>query len=151
MRAPALSLFAALALLGGPGAIAQTATKPAAEPPAATAPATPAAPTGGEWYMRQATDTRASRLIGTTVKNDAGETVGDINEVLLSRDGRVAAVVIGVGGFLGIGEREVAVTYGALRVSHDSNGKVTASMNATKDSLKAAPAWTWSDDAKRAQ
>jgi sporulation protein YlmC with PRC-barrel domain len=134
-------------MFGVPAAYAQTTTVPRTDAPAVTSPA----PAGGQWYSRQATDSRASKLIGTTVKNDAGETVGDINELLITRDGRIAAVVIGVGGFLGIGEREVAVNYSALRISHDANANMTVSMNTTKDSLKAAPAWNWADDAKRAK
>ena len=148
MRTSVISIAAALAILGAPAAFAQTTTAPGTDAPATV---NNPAPAGGQWYSRQATDSRASALIGTTVKNDAGETVGDINELLISRDGRIAAVVIGVGGFLGIGEREVAVNYTALRISHDSNAKMTVSLNTTKDSLKAAPAWNWADDAKRAK
>lgn len=150
MRASAISIAAALAMLGAPAAFAQTTTVPRTDTPSATV-TTPAPTADGVWYTRQATDTRASKLIGTTVKNDAGETVGDINEILLRRDGKISAVVIGVGGFLGLGEREVAVNYSALRVSHDASANLTVSINATKDSLKAAPAWNWTDDAKRAK
>jgi len=63
--------------------------------------------------------------------------------VILNKDGKVAAAVIGVGGFLGMGEHEVAMSFESLRLSQDSNGKLLVVFNATKDSLKAAPAWTW--------
>ena len=53
------------------------------------------------WYSRQGNEMRASKLIGTTVQNDADESIGKINEVVLGKDGKVAAVVVGVGGFLG--------------------------------------------------
>jgi sporulation protein YlmC with PRC-barrel domain len=49
------------------------------------------------WYTHQANDMRASKLIGTKVVNASNENVGDINEIVLSKDGKVAAVVIGVG------------------------------------------------------
>jgi sporulation protein YlmC with PRC-barrel domain len=88
----------------------------------------------------------ASKLMGTTVVNDANESIGKINEVVLSKDGKVAAVVIGVGGFLGVGEREVAVNFESLRIAQDSNNKTTVSLNATKDSLKSAPEWQWIGD-----
>jgi sporulation protein YlmC with PRC-barrel domain len=106
-------------------------------------------PTSGgrsQWYTQHGNELRASKLIGTTVQNNANESIGKINEVVLSKDGKVAAVVIGVGGFLGMGEREVAVTFEALRIAQDSNNKTTVSLNATKDSLKAAPEWQWIGD-----
>lgn len=58
---------------------------------------------------------RASRLEGVNVYNQNNERIGDISEVLLNREGQVEAVVIGVGGFLGIGERSVAVPYNAIQ------------------------------------
>jgi hypothetical protein len=58
---------------------------------------------------------RASRLEGVNVYNDRNERVGEINEVLVNQQGQVEAVVIGVGGFLGIGQRDVAVPFNALR------------------------------------
>jgi hypothetical protein len=104
----------------------------------------PSASGPAQYYRANAADYRASKLIGTSVKNDANETIGSINEILLSNDGKVAAVIIGVGGFLGMGEREVAVSYPSLRISHDTNGKTVVMMpTATKDSLKAAPEWKW--------
>lgn len=58
---------------------------------------------------------RASKLEGLNVYNQDNEKIGDINEVLVDRQGRVEAVVIGVGGFLGLGERSVAVPFEALQ------------------------------------
>jgi len=86
---------------------------------------------------------RASKLIGTGVVNTANERVGEINEIVLGNDGKVAAVVVGVGGFLGIGEREVAVNYDSLRMNRDANNNLVITVNATKDALNAAPAWRW--------
>jgi sporulation protein YlmC with PRC-barrel domain len=95
------------------------------------------------WYSPQPDQMRASKLIGTGVVNTANERVGEINEVVLGKDGKVAAIIIGVGGFLGIGEREVAVNYDSLRMNRDSNNNLVVTVNATKDTLKAAPAWRW--------
>ncbi len=58
---------------------------------------------------------RASQLEGVDVYNVRNENIGDINEVLIDRQGKVEAIVIGVGGFLGIGDRNVAVPFNALR------------------------------------
>ena len=78
----------------------------------------------------------------------ANETVGDINDLVLDKDGKVVAVIVGVGGFLGIGEREVALDYSSLNVKYDPSamtnaGATTIQVNATKESLKNAPAWAW--------
>jgi hypothetical protein len=93
----------------------------------------------------------ASKLIGTNVKNQANETIGEINELILDKDGKVAAVVVGVGGFLGIGQREVALDYKSLNIKYDPNamtdaGATTVMVNATKESIMSAPAWTWNRD-----
>ena len=86
----------------------------------------------------------ASKLIGTRVNNEAGERIGEVNEIVLSKGGKVAAVVIGVGGFLGMGEHEVAVKFESLRLTQDANNNTVVALSATKDSLKAAPEWRWS-------
>jgi hypothetical protein len=103
-----------------------------------------------QFYTRQTGEVRASSLIGATVRNDKDESIGEINELILNKDGQVAAAVIGVGGFLGIGEREVAVDFKSLRIEQDPNamtnrGSINVKMAATKDSLKNAPAWSWGD------
>ncbi|MCY1665113.1 PRC-barrel domain-containing protein [Rhizobium sp. SL86] len=59
---------------------------------------------------------RVSDLEGKTVYGSEGENIGEINDVLVSQDGSVNAVIIGVGGFLGIGEKDVAVQMSALQL-----------------------------------
>ena len=64
--------------------------------------------------------------------------VGDVKDVLLSQDGKVSALIISVGGFLGMGEKDVAVPFNAVK--HTSkDGKVYLTLDTTKDALKAAP------------
>jgi len=63
----------------------------------------------GEW--------RASKLVGVNVYNNSNEKIGDINDLILDSSGRVANVVIGVGGFLGMGEHNVAVAFDQLKFS----------------------------------
>jgi sporulation protein YlmC with PRC-barrel domain len=135
-------------------AIAQTTPAPTTPTtPSATTPSTmpsttmnnnSGAATTPQWYNSHQGEWRSSKLIGTAVKNNAGETIGDINDVLLSKDGQARAVVIGVGGFLGVGEREVAVDFKSLQVNQDSGGTNVVMLNATKDALKNAPVWQWS-------
>lgn len=115
-------------------------------PPATGGQARAPAQTGRpQWYAGQPGELRGSRLVGLTVRNDAGEAIGDINEIVIGRDGRVAAVVIGVGGFLGLGERDVAVTFSSLRLSNDSNNNPVVVLALDRGSLNGAPEWKWSN------
>ena len=151
MKTLTAASIAALTLVASPLVMAQSQPSPSTPPPAATAPKTTTAPGGATqpmWYTHQTGEMRASKLIGTAVKNQAGESVGDINEVVLTKEGQIAAVVVGVGGFLGMGEREVAVSFESLRLSHDENKNAVVSLNATKDSLKTAPQWEWVSDSR---
>lgn len=140
-----LTLASALMLASSSLVLAQTAPPPVGEtPPAATMPS------GQQmWYSHQADEMRASKLIGTKVVNAANETIGDINEIVLGKDGKVAAVIVGVGGFLGLGEREVAVNFSSLQMRRDQSNNLVLTMTATKDVLKNAPAWRWEDTARR--
>jgi sporulation protein YlmC with PRC-barrel domain len=153
-----LSVAIAALLIAAPAAFAQTTTTPpATSPPAATpsppaaSPSTPTSPGTMKFYSSQPGQMRASKLIGINIKNNANETVGEINELILDKDGKIAAVVVGVGGFLGMGQHEVAMDYKSLNIKYDPNamtdaGATTVIVDATKDSLKAAPAWTWNRD-----
>ena len=86
-----------------------------------------------------AMDYSASELIGTKVVNRSNETVGEIADVMLDPSQKVRAVVVSVGGFLGVGSRYVAVNPAALDITKKTEKSYTVSMDATKDSLKAAP------------
>jgi PRC-barrel domain len=83
----------------------------------------------------------ASDLLNQKVKNSANEPVGDINDLSIGSDGKIAAVIIGLGGFLGMGEKNVSLPYDQLNFSRDANGYLVVTVNATKDSLQAAPEW----------
>ena len=138
MKANVLGLTAALMLAASAPLLAQTTTQPP-----------PASPSGQPmWYSHQPDEMRASKLINTKVVNTANETVGDVNEIVLGKDGKVAAVIVGVGGFLGMGEREVALSFDSIRMSRDSSNNLVLTVNATKDALKDAPAWRWDETKK---
>ena len=68
--------------------------------------------------------------------------VGDVNDLLVDKDGKVSAVIIGVGGFLGAGEKNVAVPFNALKLT-DKNGKRYLVMDTTKEALEKAPGYTF--------
>lgn len=145
-----LSTAALLAIIAAPAVAQTTTTTPdrPATPPAATAPTTITPGSGmssssqGMYYTTAAGEHRASKLIGTLVKNSAGETIGDVNEIILSKDGKAMAAVLGVGGFLGMGERQVAISFSSLNFTQDANGNMSVLLpTATKESLKTAPEW----------
>lgn len=119
------------------GAIAQDATQPAA--PAAPAPieAAPVAP------MAAADGFLASNLIGETVYNGTGEdaaNIGDVNDLVIDKDGKIASVVVGVGGFLGIGEKSVALDYSKIDWA-EKDGDRWIVVASTKEELDALPAF----------
>ena len=84
---------------------------PAPSAPPAAAPSRPAAAAPAH----DANLWRASKLIGVNVYNDQNEKLGDIKEVLLDKSGKVHGVVIGVGGFLGMGEHNIMVELSKLK------------------------------------
>jgi len=82
-------------------------------PPATTTNPAPAATTSApQVYSDQ---WRASKLIGLNVYNEKNEKLGDINELLVDKSGKVDGVVIGVGGFLGMGEHDIKVDMSKLK------------------------------------
>lgn len=118
----------------------------------------------GEW--------QASKLIHMNVYNTQNEKIGDIKELMLDKNGKVDVVAIGVGGFLGMGERDVAVKFDQLKWSDAAVSSTTSSkdrpasttgqrsdstpakaanqnypdhavLNATKDQLKAMPQFNY--------
>jgi sporulation protein YlmC with PRC-barrel domain len=78
---------------------------------------------------------RASKVRGASVVNEAGERVGTIDDIIITRDGRESYAVLSVGGFLGLGDHLIAVPYSQL-------GMVESRIvlrGATQDALKALP------------
>ena len=86
-------------------ALAQTNPPPASPAPAAQSTAPKA---HGEMW-------RSSKLVGLNVYNDQNEKLGDISEILLDKSGKVDGVVLGVGGFLGMGQHDIMVEMSKLK------------------------------------
>ncbi len=86
-----------------------------------------------------ATGFRATKIIGSTVYNDASETVGKIDDLIINRDDRIPYAIVSVGGFLGMGDHLVAIAYQDLRIAPD---RIVLS-GATKDVLKGMPKFTY--------
>ncbi len=85
------------------------------------------------------TDVLSSNLIGLNITNSAKENIGEIKDIVVS-DGALSGYIVSVGGFLGIGTHYVAVSPKSINVTYsESDKKWSASMETTKDQLKAAP------------
>lgn len=87
----------------------------------------------------------SSGLIGTKIQNGAGENIGDVNYLVLDANGSVTTVVIGVGGFLGVGEKNVGVPFKSVTRQDDKSGNPVFVLDATKDELNGAPAYEWTE------
>ena len=83
----------------------------------------------------------ANDLIGKRVYASTGEDIGEVNDLILTNDGTVRAAILGVGGFLGMGEKDVAVPLNSIKVTPDGENNVKLQVEATKESLEAAPAY----------
>jgi sporulation protein YlmC with PRC-barrel domain len=124
-----LLMTTAISLIATSGALAQDTKDSTAQPM--------------EGYLQeQGQAALASNMIGETVyTSDAAdaESIGDINDLVVGEDGSINAVVIGVGGFLGVGEKNVAVNFDQIRWAEDDSGDQIAVFEASKEDLQNAP------------
>ncbi|MBR1004648.1 MULTISPECIES: PRC-barrel domain-containing protein [Bradyrhizobium] len=127
-----MKCFLTVALLStavmGSAAFAQSAQPADRAAPAATAQSAEKMMLKDNW--------RASKLMGLNVYNEANEKLGDINELLVDKSGKIHAVVIGIGGFLGMGEHDIAVSMDKLKfveepVRTSSTGNSTTTRETT--------------------
>lgn len=84
-------------------------------------------------------DLTADNLIGTSVYGPDNQTIGSIGDIALTPEGQVDAVIVDVGGFLGIGAKPVAVAMDNLQFMRDSGGSLTLTTQFTQDQLRNAP------------
>jgi hypothetical protein len=127
-----------------------------------------AAPAQFSSYQAQASDIDASKFIGQTVYATSADVaadqavkagaekdwdnIGEINELVIGRDGNVKAVVLGVGGFLGMGEKNVAVSMNDIRFIKNGDGAndYFLVVNSSKEALNSAPAFKTPDEVRAA-
>jgi len=83
-----------------------------------------------DWYKQNVYDPKDNKI-------------GEIMDVLVDKSGKVTSLIVGVGGFLGAGEKEVAVPFDAVQVTNRDNNKWYLVMNTTKDVLKSAPGFKY--------
>ncbi len=153
MIAPLATTAVAAALLTA-GAIAQTPPKDNKTMPSQTqAPATTQNATAS---AQQANQWRGSQLIGLDVYNNNNESIGEIEDVILTKDGKIDLIVIGVGGWLGMGEHDVALRWDQIRFSEQPRKGDSANeqqgekpdhalVNMTREQLKAMPAFKYAN------
>ena len=148
--------YAALALflVSAPASLAQNApaNDPAAPPPVAlpdamaapdaTAKQNPPKPVEGQIVLQDKSTFLASAIIGSSVLSPDNESVGDVNDLVIKPTGEIEAVVVGVGGFIGIGEKDVAIALDRFTMEPTEDLASTKMvLNATKEELQAAPAF----------
>ena len=150
-RASIGTMIAATALIALP-VLAQTTTTPSAPPPppgmTSTRPANPsmagaatAAPSTPKYFTADH-QVRSSKLVGTTVYNDQDQSIGSIDDVLMSdSDHTVKTAVISVGGFMGMGAKLVSVPFDQLKIGDDK----VVMPGATKASLEGMPEYRYTN------
>jgi sporulation protein YlmC with PRC-barrel domain len=118
----------------GTGTAAETGMPPATANPNMGMGTTTATDTmSPAWYASMQSD----EIVGQDLYGANGEEIGEVNNVVLNQDGKQAAALVGVGGFLGIGEREVAIPLD--EISRGQDNRLTTSM--TRDAIGNLPAY----------
>ena len=112
----------------------------AAQAPAPAATADTAQASGGYLTEQAADQISANTYIGQSVYTGQNESIGEVNDLIMKKDGGLVAAIIGVGGFLGIGEKDVAVPMDKITVAQNTqDGTVKLTTSETAETLKAAP------------
>jgi sporulation protein YlmC with PRC-barrel domain len=88
---------------------------------------------------RQPNMVLGSSLLNTSVYGPDDSTIGEVEDILIKSDGKIEGLVIGVGGFLGIGEKNVALPMDRFKVMPQADGQARITVSATEDELRNAP------------
>ena len=142
-----MTTAAAALVVGSAVAQAPAPDSPKAPPPMKTEPMpkTEAMPkvdaTGSRQFVTQQASDQwlASKFKGTDVIGSNNEKIGDVSDILFDRNGKIMAYVIGVGGFLGIGSKDVALAPAAFQVETADRDEIKLKLALTRDELKNAP------------
>jgi sporulation protein YlmC with PRC-barrel domain len=126
-----------------PEAAQPEAAKPETAPPPEAAQPMPSAPKGAEKMTAEPDDSMSvTEYYKQNVYDTSDNTIGEVSDVLLDKDGHVTAVILSVGGFLGLGTKYVSVPFNALRMT-EKDGKRYLVMDTTKDALISAPGYQY--------
>ena len=94
---------------------------------------------------QDASELLAANLIGQTVMTANNELIGEVTDLITDKDGKILAVLIGAG-FLGIGEKDVAIRFEDITVTRDENNDLTVTANVTKEMVAQAPDYQTLDE-----
>ena len=122
-KATMTAVFAAIVAAAAPGAFAQTSTMPATHTTVTN-------------HIIQSDEFRASKMLGSTVYDLQNRNIGKVSDVVLSKDGKVDAVVVDVGTFLGMGGKYVAIPLSDIKTDHNR-----LTLDRTKEQLKQMAAY----------
>jgi hypothetical protein len=144
-------VLAAFLTCGAMSAYAQTAPSQPASPPSAAAArdAAPVERTMSTGDFNASGDMGASALLGTKVRNVNKESIGKIDEIYIDKDSKITVVVISVGGFLGVGSKDVGRKWSDLTFGQEDTS-VLLTTSLTKDALMALPDYTKTERRKTA-
>jgi sporulation protein YlmC with PRC-barrel domain len=147
-----------------PPAVGEAVPAPEASPPALGEAASPpqsseapmsleppksaeASPAGAPFLAKQeSSDWLVGNLIGKSVVNADNESIGEVNDLITDQNGKITAVLIGAGGFLGIGEKDVAIRFDDIKLTRDENNDVKVMANISKETLASAPDYQTLDE-----
>ena len=122
-KATMTAVFAAIVAAAAPGAFAQTSTMPATH-------------TAVTNHMIQSDEVRASKMMGSAVYDQQNQGIGKVSDIILNKDGKVDAVVVDVGSFLGMGGKRVAVPLSDIKSDHNR-----LTLDRTKEQLQQMAAY----------
>lgn len=119
---------------------AQKPMTPSEAPPVDSAATLPATGDSPQFLSKQErSDWLSSNLVGLSVVNANNESIGSITDMIADENGKVVGVLIGAGGFLGIGQKDVAIRFEDLKLARDQDDNVTALVDISQDTLASAP------------
>ena len=122
-KATMTAVFAAIVAAAAPGAFAQTSTMPATHTTVTN-------------HIIQSDEFRASKMLGSAVYDMQNRDIGKVSDLILNKDGKVDAVVVDVGTFLGMGGKRVAVPLSDIKTDHNR-----LTLDRTKEQLKQMAAY----------
>jgi sporulation protein YlmC with PRC-barrel domain len=141
-----LATTACLVVLSAPSFAQQQEQPPIQQPAEETAAAEeqavatePAPPSEAFIVAQEVGQVRVDRVVGKSIVNPQDEDVGRINDLVFDEEGRLVAAVIGVGGFLGIGQRNVAVNWNEIEWTPQDDGEVELTIPFSREQLEQAP------------
>ncbi len=95
---------------------------------------------------QESSDWLVGNLIGKSVVNADNESIGDVNDLVTDQNGKIIAIVVGAGGFLGIGEKDVAIRFEDVKLARDENNDVKVIADLNKETLASAPDYQTLDE-----